>query len=262
MARVTSSTPATTTSRLAQRAYDREEILDAIRRWTARYGAPPTWLDWEPATARRKGKHEIAEVFESGAWPTTAMVCRQFSTLGAAVEAAGLTPRRAPRSKANLVDGEEVLRAIREWTRLYGDPPAQTDLDPYRARRTGQSWRADRYLEADWPSLATVRHHYGTLSAAVAAAGLQPRPMTETVECRVRRRRRNRLALVDHLAQGDAGADELRRGIRRVAAARNARDGDALEAALLAVAGIALGWADRVGRARRERRRPGGASSR
>lgn len=250
MARLARATPAAPT-RVGPRTYDREQILDAIRQWSTEYGSPPTWLDWEPAAARRRGQPHRAAIFELGSWPSTAMVCRQFTTLGSAIQAAGLAARPAPRTKPNLVDGEGVLQAIREWTRCHGDPPAQTDLDPYRARRTGQAWRAERYRSGDWPSLATVRHHHGTLSEAIAAAGLEPRPLSETVVNRAQRRRRNRLALVDHLARTgrENGPAEIARGVRSVAAARRGRDADALETALLALAGAALGWADRVSRA-------------
>lgn len=240
--------------RTRRRAYDSEQILDAIRRWNDEHGRPPTWLDWDPACARRKGQDVRAELFEAGHWPSTAMVRRQFPTMGMAIEAAGLTARRRSGTKANLVDGSQVLVAIREWTRRYGEPPAQTDLDPYRARRTGQPWRAERYDEGDWPSLTTVRHHYGTLTAAVRAAGLEPRPQNEAVTDRTQRQRRNRLALVDarsREAGDDAGPRSLADAIRDVAAARAARDGEALEGALLALAGVALGWADRAGHSRR-----------
>ncbi|MCU1679194.1 MAG: hypothetical protein JWM93_3952 [Frankiales bacterium] len=245
--------PTAVASRARTRVYDRDQILDAIRRWTDEYGRPPTWIDWEPSAARRKGQVRRAERFEAGVWPSTAMVRRQFTTLGRAIEAAGLEPRKAQGRKANLVDGDEVLRAIREWTRRYGDPPAQTDLDPYRARRTGQPWRADRYLQGDWPSLPTVRHHYGTLSAAVRAAGLEPRLQTECAAERAERRRRNRLALVAQLSRAgdtESGPPALARAIREVAAARAARDAPALEHALLTLAGTALSWADRVARLR------------
>lgn len=238
--------------RRGPRAYDREQILAAIRSWNTEYGSPPTWLDWDPGRARRKGHPLRAERFEAGGWPSTAMVRRQFPTLGAAIEAAGLAARRPPGRKANLVDGDQVLVAIREWTRRYGEPPAQTDLDPWRARRTGQPWRAERYLQGDWPSLTTVRHHHGTLTAAVHAAGLEPRPQAETVTARGLRQRRNRLALVDQLscAAPASGPRALAQAVRAVATARTARDAQDLEGALLALAGVALGWADRAGRGR------------
>jgi hypothetical protein len=235
---------------IRERVHSREELLEAIRRWTAEHGRPPTWLDWDPGTARRRGQPERAERFERGAWPTTAMVRQQFGSLGAATAAAGLRPRRVAGRKANLTGPDQVLLAIREWTRRHGDPPAQTDLDPFRARRTGQPWRAERYLAGDWPSLPTVRHHFGTLTQAIREAGLEPAGQHETPDARSARRRRNRLALVDQLAgpQAAGGSAAVARSIRAVAQARASRDADALEVALLELSGAALGWADRVGR--------------
>lgn len=237
-------------TRLGKRTFDREQIVDAIRRWNDAYGAPPLGIDWEPSRARAKGQEWRAERFEAGAWPTVRMVRRQFPTLGEAIAAAGLRAPRPRGRKANLAGSDEVLRAIREWTRRFGEPPTQTDLDPYRAKHTRQEWRIERYQEGDWPSLPTVRHHFGTLSAAIAAAGLEPAPQSEAPEDRLARRRRNRLALVDHVAtrRPDHGPTNLAQAIREVAEARTARDAHALELALIALAGTALGWSDRVRR--------------
>lgn len=238
-------------ARSGKRTFDREQVIDAIRRWSEAYGAPPRGIDWEPSRARAKGQEWRAERFEAGTWPTVRMVRRQFPTLGEAIAAAGLRAPSPRGRKANLAGSDEVLRAIREWTRRFGDPPTQTDLDPYRAKRTRQEWRIDRYHEGDWPSLPTVRHHFGTLSAAVVAAGLEPPARGEGTEARLARRRRNRLALVDHVAtrRPDHGATNLAQAIRDVAVARSARDAHALEHALIALAGTALGWSERVRRA-------------
>ncbi|PTL58239.1 hypothetical protein [Paraconexibacter algicola] len=230
------------------RRFGRDEIIAAIQAWTAEHGAPPLTIDWEPSRARARGQVWRAERFERGTWPTIRMVRRQFRTLGEAIAAAGLEPPRPRGRKPNLTGPDAVLRAIREWTRRFGEPPTQTDLDPYRARRTRQEWRIERYYEGDWPSLPTVRHHFGTLSAAVAAAGLEPAPQSETPADRLARRRRNRLALVDGVAGAapDHGPGALAAAVREVARARSARDAQALDQALLELAGTALGWADRV----------------
>jgi len=74
------------------------------------------------------------------------MVRAQFESFNAALEAAGLTPRRAPtRVRANLSDPRAVLEAMVEWTRRYGDVPTMADWDPVRARRLNQGL-ADRAL--------------------------------------------------------------------------------------------------------------------
>jgi hypothetical protein len=238
------------------RSFSDAEILDAIRDWAARYGEPPRYLDWSPAHARRKGATWRAERFLEGDWPSMRVVCRAFPTLTDAVNAAGLTPRRPGSRRANITGPDAVLAALREWTRRFGDPPTQTDLDPTRARRTNQPWRIERYEEGDWPSLNTVRHHFGTLSAAIASAGLEAVPLGETAEERGRRRRRNRLALVDDGARrGPGGPRAVADAVRAVSEARAADDLDELEGALLHLASEALCWADALPKPSRRRRR-------
>ena len=184
------------------------------------------------------------------------VVSRAFPTLTDAVRAAGLTPRRPGSRKANIAGPDAVLEAIREWTRRFGDPPVQTDLDPFRARRTNQPWRVERYKEGDWPSLNTVRHHFGTLAAAIGEAGLEAVPLTESVEDRVKRRRRNRLALVEHGTQrARGGPTSVAQAVRAVSDARLRDDVDDLEAALLHLASEALRWAERLRPARHKPQR-------
>jgi hypothetical protein len=69
------------------------DILHAIRTWTARYGEPPAWADWSPARARRYGQEWRAKRYLSGDWPSANTVVRRYGTFGAAIRAAGLTPR-------------------------------------------------------------------------------------------------------------------------------------------------------------------------
>ena len=96
--------------------------------------------------------------------------------MSAAVRAAGIPARPAPtRSRRHLASSEAVLDAIRAWHARYGEPPAMTDWDPSRARSQNQHWRIARYYEGDWPSVNTVRRHFGTLNQAIQAAGLPPR---------------------------------------------------------------------------------------
>ena len=245
-------------SAVRARSFSKAQILEAICDWTATYGEPPRWLDWDPAAAQRKGAAWRAERFLAGEWPSMRVVCRAFPTLTDAVHAAGLTPRRPGSRKANIAGPDGVLDAIREWTRRFGDPPSQTDLDPARARRTNQPWRIERYEEGDWPSLNTVRHHFGTLTGAISAAGLEVAPLTETVENRVQRRRRNRLALVEHsLQRARGGPSSVADAVRVVADARARKDVDDLEGALMQLAAEALRWAERLRPGRPEPRRAG-----
>jgi len=239
--------PRTAGAPRGKRSFSEAQILEAIRDWTDTYGEPPRWLDWDPAAARRKGATWRADRFRAGDWPSMRVVCRAFPTLTDAVRAAGVTPRRAGSRKANITGPGAVLDAIRAWTLRFGEPPSQTDLDPYRARRTNQPWRVERYEEGDWPSLNTVRHHFGTLAAAIAAAGLEAVPLAETTQDRVQRRRRNRLALVEHgTRRAQGGPNSVAEAVRAVSDARKREDVSDLEAGLLQLACEALRWADRL----------------
>ena len=225
------------------------EILAAIRDWAERYGEPPAMIDWEPARARRLGHEWRAERYESGTWPSARMVRGAFPSFNAAVEQAGLTPRRTPsRTRANLAGPAAVLEAIVEWTRRYGDVPAMADWDPVRARRLNQDWRIARYRLGDWPSVRTVARHFGSLSEAIAAAGLTPRLPASQHADRRDERAANRSAVARRQAAGRTpGVSDLTARLRALAAARKAGDPVAVHTALLEVAASALAWAEAAG---------------
>jgi hypothetical protein len=226
--------------------YSREQVLDAIREWTRLHGSPPAVADWEPSRARRLGEHWRAERFSAGEWPSARMVGLYFPRFGDAIAAAGLDPplRRGTRARTN--GPEEIVRAIREWTRRYGEPPTQADWDPYRARQLRQMWRIARYREGEWPSLAAVRRHHGSLSAAVAAAGVADRGGDERI-FRAGGARERPLRPADGNGNGALGPHALAESLTRIAAARRTRDPDALERGLIDLAAAALRWADQVG---------------
>jgi hypothetical protein len=79
--------------------------------------------------------------------------------------------RRVPRSWTE----DELLDAIRSWADRHGSPPTSLDWDPSRARRLEKFDQADRHAEGNWPTTNMVCAAFGTLNAAVAAAGLEPR---------------------------------------------------------------------------------------
>lgn len=242
---------ATARRRTAHRRSTPDDVLAALRAWTEQHGSPPTSLDWDPSRARRRGDLARLRRHAAGSWPTTRMVCGHFGTFNEALRAAGLPTRPTAGRKANLRDPQEVLRAIRGWTLRHGEPPSQTDWDPARARATGQAWRAERYLEGDWPSLPTVRRHFGGLPAAIERAGLEPAPQHEAPADRAARRARNRMALVREAAVHERpDGQRLRELLHRAARARDERDSLGAEEALIHLAGCALGMADEV----RERR--------
>jgi hypothetical protein len=79
-----------------------------------------------------------------------------------------------------LYSSAELLDAIRRWTHLYGSAPARIDWDPSRARKRCDpdvaAAKLERYRAGQWPSAATLRSHFGSFSAALDAAGVEPRP--------------------------------------------------------------------------------------
>jgi hypothetical protein len=226
-------------------SFSTDEIIQAIRQWTARYGEPPMTIDWDPSRARRLGQSWRADRFESERWPSARVVRLQFRTFNAAIEAAGLVPRPAPsRQRANLSGPEAITAALIEWTRRYGDVPTMADWDPVRARRLGQDWRIARYNTGDWPSARSVALHFGSFAKAAMAAGLIPRERITRSDQRQAQQAANRQAAAR--ASGAAeqpGLADLAASLRTLAQARRKEDPVSIHAALIDVAGSALAWA-------------------
>lgn len=86
----------------ARRLWDRDSVLDAIRRWADQHGQPPAAMDWNPRLAIANGRDDIAARYEStGPWPTVWTVQTYHGSWNAAIRAAGFTPRgRGKRGKA------------------------------------------------------------------------------------------------------------------------------------------------------------------
>ena len=154
-----------------------------------------------------------------------------------------------PAHRNRRLSAAQILDAIRRWNERYGEPPSMNDWDPYRARQAGQAWRAARYHAGDWPSVKSVRNHFGRLSDAVALAGLVPRHQGQ-------QRQREELALdadtllhvahVRELRSALAPDDRLASALRDVAAARRSGEPADLHAALVGLAASALAWSRAV----------------
>jgi hypothetical protein len=227
--------------------FTREEILSKIRKWAELYGEPPSMRDWEPSRARRAGQAWRAERFEAGTWPSARMVVAQFGAFTVAIREAGLQPGRRPsRLKPKLSGPEQILVAIREWTSRYGEPPTLADWDGVRARRLDQEWRIARYHSGDWPSLATVMYHHGSLGAAVRAAGLSARPHGLHARYAAEFRAHSRRMLVLEKLEREPDNGTLADALRAVARHRAGADHEALHKALLDLAAAALRWADNL----------------
>jgi hypothetical protein len=82
---------------------------------------------------------------------------------------------RLPAPAVSRYTREEIIAAIQRWQQHYGEPPKVFDWDPSWARRRGEEWRAERFEEGDWPTVAIVRRQFGNMSKALFAAGIRPR---------------------------------------------------------------------------------------
>ena len=109
-----------------------------------------------------------------------------------------------------------------------------------RARKQGDHWRIERYRSGDWPSLVTTRWHFGSLSAAIRAAGLEAPARWEPLEERVQRQMRNALAVLCEQHE-HGGLASLTEAVREVARARE-QETEELQAALVRLAETALRW--------------------
>jgi hypothetical protein len=117
--------------------WTRDEVIDALKEWTARHGHPPASTDWQDATAHHPTAQTVAHHF--GSW-TNAML------------AAGLAIKRRYRWQP-----EEILQAIRDWTRQHGRPPERADW--MRSDPRGRH-----------PSTGTVHQYFSSWNAAIQTA--------------------------------------------------------------------------------------------
>jgi hypothetical protein len=124
----------------------RAQVIRAIQAWHDETGAPPRSEDWVPTNdPQRKWAREYPR------WPSYMTVRTHFGSWRAALDAAG-----RPRSRPSW-DRAAIVAALRGLAAELGRQPVTRDLE-----RTGM------------PAPATVRLHFGSLAAALEAAGLRP----------------------------------------------------------------------------------------
>jgi hypothetical protein len=108
-------------------------------------------------------------------------------------------PERAPK-RCRACAGERrrswseqrVLEAIRDWAELTGSPPTLADWSPAHASPEHEGAARYRSAPGRWPSASTVAARFGSLPAAIEAAGL--RPAREQVKGRTSRWSLNAIA--------------------------------------------------------------------
>ena len=116
-----------------------EQIIRALRAYNGDHGVTPTAGDWRRDHCT-PGVHAVYSAF--GSWTP-------------AVQAAGLAPHwiRVERSD------EQILEGLRQFAKDHGRPPRQDERVGWRSR---------------YPSPTLVRSRFGSWSAALSKAGLQP----------------------------------------------------------------------------------------
>lgn len=103
------------------------------------------------------------------------------SCQGCGVPTTGEGPERArqwcpacARKRRRRWSDEEMLEAIRAWTRLTGEPPTVADWSPAHARAGDPGARRYRAEAPRWPSASAVGRRFGSLEAAIDAATVDP----------------------------------------------------------------------------------------
>lgn len=101
-------------------------------------------------------------------------------------EAPKIPPRRDRRhNHGKPYTDEQLVARIRLWARVTGAPPSKSDWTPSKLRLFAGAARARAaahlrtvalYEMGDWPSETAVRDRFGSFSAALVAAGFEPRP--------------------------------------------------------------------------------------
>jgi DNA invertase Pin-like site-specific DNA recombinase len=124
--------------------WDDSEIIGALQAWADVHGRSPTWSDW----ARSAANH-----------PASRTLRDHFGTWNSALEQAGLQLQPTPQPQRHTWDDLDMIEALTSWTGRHGRPP--TSIEWLRA-------------EPEHPSTTTVRAHFGSWDAALAASGLEP----------------------------------------------------------------------------------------
>lgn len=130
--------------------WSKEEVIAAVRKWVRLEGRAPTSKDWRPVRFGGAARWEA----EFGDWPPASIgriVFGGWSKLLEAAEVGVNKPSWTP---------EEILVALRAFAAEFGKSPAKQELE---------------YPPTGYPSSRTVRRHFGSFTAGLKAAGLQPR---------------------------------------------------------------------------------------
>jgi hypothetical protein len=129
--------------------WTRQELLDAVAQWELLEGRPPTTIDWRPSTNSQPNRWE----HEFPRWPPASAARIVFGGWTEMMQAAGYPPYNPP------WDHQHVIEALQRMANALGRAPLKEECDE----------SPDGY-----PSASTIRRRFGTFTAGIRAAGLEP----------------------------------------------------------------------------------------
>jgi hypothetical protein len=132
------------------------DILEAIRRWTKRYGTPPSQADWDPGRARALGQDWRVVRYQTGAWPSAYSVRASYGSLGAGIRAAGLRapPQRDGINAAVVRNYLNRRRLAILFAREIGEPGPKVIAEQLRAVTAARTAQDDEALAGALTDLA------------------------------------------------------------------------------------------------------------
>jgi hypothetical protein len=140
-------------------AWSRERIVQRIHRWVDAHDGqrPPERAFFTPDPADPV--------------PSRETVKRHFGSWSHAKRAAGHTPGQWQVSW----QPDQILDAIRHWHHLHQRPPTTSDWSSLTTMRAaGPDTAPAGTTRQPWPSAAVVQRTFGSFSAALRAAGMEP----------------------------------------------------------------------------------------
>jgi hypothetical protein len=92
-----------------ERRWTRDDVLDAMRAWRARYGRWPSSYDWSRTHARRRGREALGRL-SGGNWPSASVVTSVLGSwaaarLEASTQADRVEVRRVSESRGRIAAG-------------------------------------------------------------------------------------------------------------------------------------------------------------
>lgn len=129
--------------------WSEQELLDAVAAWEQLEGRPPTTVDWRPSSNGRPNRWQR----EFPRWPPASAPRIVFGDWTSMMLAAGHPPYNPP------WESQQVIEALQRMARQLGRAPTKEECDD----------SPDGY-----PSASTVKRRFGSFSAGIRAAGLDP----------------------------------------------------------------------------------------